>query len=295
MSPAEERGAQAGTLEPHTETSAALAETNAAVRVHPSAAIGPQVELAPGVEIGPFCLLDGRIRLGQGCRLLGHVTILGDSELGRRNILHPNAVVGDEPQDVAYTGGRRRVLIGDGNVFREGVTVHRGCEQGDVTIIGNGNFFMQNAHVAHDCRIGNGTIIAGGALLAGWVEVGDGAIVSGNCVVHQFVRLGRHSMMRGLSRTSRDVPPFCLMDGTHTLRAINSVGLRRAGFSPAAIRSLRDAFAILFREPQNLKVALERLERQERLSAEVVELIAFIRQSTRGVASALRRAHDLED
>jgi UDP-N-acetylglucosamine acyltransferase len=288
MSSAEEKTAQAGTLEP-------LAQTRTPVRVHSSAVIGAEVQLAAGVEIGPFCLLDGRIRLGFGCRLLGHVSILGDSELGRQNTLHPNVVIGDEPQDVAYTGGRRRVFIGDGNVFREGVTVHRGSEQGDVTIIGGGNFFMQNAHVAHDCRIGNGTIIAGGALLAGWVEVGDGAIVSGNCVVHQFVRLGRYSMMRGLSRTSRDVPPFCLMDGTHTLRALNTIGLRRAGFSPPVIRSLRKAFAALFRGPQNLKIALEKLEQQGPLSAEVAEMVEFIRQSTRGVAFAPRRAHDHEN
>jgi len=271
---------------------APLAETPAPVRVHPSAVLGPEVEMAAGVEIGPFCLLDGRIRLGPGCRLLGHVTILGDSELGQRNVLHPNVVIGDEPQDVAYRGARRRVLIGDGNIFREGVTVHRGSEQGEVTIIGDGNFLMQNAHVAHDCRVGNGTTIAGGALLAGWVEVGQGAIVSGNCVVHQFVRLGRYSMMRGLSRTSRDVPPFCLMDGTHTLRAINSVGLRRAGFSPMVIRSLRNAFAMLFRGPQNLKIALEKVEQQGPLCAEVAEMLEFIRRSSRGVASAPRRSHD---
>src|SRR5207237_8789567 len=116
----------------------------------------------------------GRIRLKTGCRLLGHVTILGDSELGARNVLHPNVVIGDEPQDITYTGGRRRVLIGDGNVFREGVTVHRGSEHGEITIIGDGNFFMQNAHVAHDCRVGNSTVIAGGGLLSGWVEVVQG-------------------------------------------------------------------------------------------------------------------------
>jgi UDP-N-acetylglucosamine acyltransferase len=295
MSPTEEREAQAETLVPLAGALEPLEQTLSPVRIHPSAVIGPEVELAAGVEIGPFCLLDGRIRLGSGCRLLGHVTIMGDSELGRQNILHPNVVIGDEPQDVAYTGGRRRVLIGNGNVFREGVTVHRGSEQGEATIIGGGNFFMQNAHVAHDCRIGNGTMIAGGALLAGWVEVGNGAIVSGNCVVHQFVRLGRYSMMRGLSRTSRDVPPFCLMDGTHTLRAINSVGLRRAGFSPSVIRSLRNAFAMLFRGPQNLKIALEKLDRQGPLSAEVAEMLEFIRQSRRGVAFGPHRAHESED
>jgi UDP-N-acetylglucosamine acyltransferase len=265
------------------------------VRVHPSAVVGHEVELEAGVEIGPFCLLDGRIRLGSGSHLIGHVTILGDSELGTQNILHPNVVIGDEPQDVAYRGAKRRVVIGNGNVFREGATVHRGSQQGEVTIIGGGNFFMQNAHVAHDCRIGNGTIIAGGALLAGWVEVGDGAIVSGNCVVHQFVRLGRYSMMRGLSRTSRDVPPFCLMDGTHTLRGINSIGLRRASFSAPVIRSLRNAFTILFGARQNLKIALRRLEQQGPLSVEVAEMVEFIRRSTRGVAFGSRSDRYFED
>ncbi len=263
--------------------------------VHPSAVIGPHVELADGVEIGPFCLLDGQIRLGPGCRLLGHVTILGDSDLGAENILHPNVVIGDEPQDLAYRGASRRVLIGRGNTFREGVTVHRGSQQGEVTVVGNDNFLMQNAHIAHDCRIGDHTIISGGALLAGWVEVGDGAIVSGNCVVHQYVRLGRYAMMRGLSRTSRDVPPFCLMDGTHSLRAINIVGLRRAGFSPAAIRSLRNAFAILFRGRRNLKISVGQLQQQGPLSAEVVEMVEFILRSKRGVAFAPGRVHDDDD
>jgi UDP-N-acetylglucosamine acyltransferase len=143
---------------------------------------------------------------------------------------------------------------------------------------------MQNAHVAHDCRIGHNAIIAGGALLAGWVEVGDGALVSGNCVVHQYVRIGRYAMMRGLSRTSRDVPPFCLMDWTHTLRGINRVGLRRAGFDALAIRALRNAFAQLFGARQNLKLALQRLEGSGPLTAEVTELVEFIRHSTRGVA-----------
>src|SRR5208337_4935134 len=112
---------------------------------------------------------------------------------------------------------------------------------------------------AHDCRVGNETIIAGGALLAGWVEVGDRALVSGNCVVHQYVRIGRLAMMRGLSRTSRDVPPFCIMDLTHTLRGINVVGLRRAGIQAASIRALRNAFNVLFGARQNLKLALERI------------------------------------
>jgi UDP-N-acetylglucosamine acyltransferase len=255
-----------------------------APRIHPSAVIGGEVELADGVEVGPFCMLEGRIRIGAGTRLIGHVTIFGDSEIGEGNVVHPNVVIGDEPQDLAYRGGPRRVKIGDRNIFREGVTIHRGSEHGEVTTIGDGNFFMQNAHAAHDCRIGNGTIIAGGALLAGWVEVGDRALVSGNCVVHQYVRIGRFAMLRGLSRTSRDVPPFCIMDLTHTLRGINVVGLRRGGFDATSIRALRKAFTSIFGVRQNLKLALERLEMNGPHPAEVNELIAFIRASKRGVA-----------
>ncbi len=264
-------------------------------RVHPSAVVSSGVILAPGVEIGPFCLLDGNIRIGAGTRLVSHVTVLGDTEIGEQNVLHPNVVIGDEPQDLTYTGGPRAVRIGNRNVLREGVTIHRGSERGQVTIIGDGNFFMQNSHAAHDCRVGNQAVIAGGALLAGWVEVGDHALVSGNCVVHQFTRIGRLAMMRGLSRASRDIPPFCIMDGTHTLCAINAVGLRRAGFGSGQIRVLREAFRALFGKRQNLGLAIERRLAQAPVTAEVREMIDFIRASRRGVAFGPRGGIPAED
>jgi UDP-N-acetylglucosamine acyltransferase len=264
-------------------------------RVHPSAVVGRDVEFGADVEVGPFCMLEGRIRIGARTRLISHVVILGNTEIGEDNVLHPGAVIGDEPQDIGYTGGPRAVRIGNRNVFREGVTIHRGSEHGEATIIGDGNFFMQNSHAAHDCRVGNSTIIAGGALLAGWVEVGDGALVSGNCVVHQYVRIGRLAMMRGLSRTSRDVPPFCIMDLTHTLRGINVVGIRRAGFKAPAIRALRDAFATLFGVRQNLKLAAQRLLDAGNVAPEVAEMIEFIRQSKRGVAFGLKQGVVDED
>jgi UDP-N-acetylglucosamine acyltransferase len=254
--------------------------------------VGPEVTLAPGAEVGPFCLLDGSIRIGSRTRLIGHVTILGEVELGEANVLHPNVVIGDEPQDLAYSGGPRRVRIGARNVFREGVTVHRGSERGDITIIGDDNFLMQNAHVAHDCRVGNGTIIAGGALLAGWVEVGDRALVSGNCVVHQFVRIGRLAMMRGMSRTSRDIPPFCIADLTHTLRGINAVGLKRAGIDARSIATLRQAFKTLFGDRRNLKLAIEELKAAGSMTPEVAEMVEFIRTARRGVAFGPRAADE---
>ncbi len=264
-------------------------------RIHPTSVVGAEVELAAGVEVGPLCLLDGKIRIGARTRLIGHVTILGITELGADNVLHPGAVIGDEPQDLTYTGGARSVKIGDRNIFREYSTVHRGCESGDVTIMGDDNFMMQNAHVAHDCRIGNSTIIAGGALLAGWVELGDRALVSGNCVVHQYTRIGRLAIMRGLSRTSRDVPPFCIMDDTHILHGINVVGLKRAGISSKSIQALRRAFATLFGTRHNLKLAIERLEKSGDLAPEVIEMVEFIRASKRGVAFGPSHPHSDSD
>jgi UDP-N-acetylglucosamine acyltransferase len=269
---------------------------SSSARVHPSSVIGDEVQLGADVEIGPFCLLASKIRIGPGTRLISHVAIFGDTEIGAGNVLHPNVVIGDEPQDIAYTGGVRKVRIGNRNVFREGTTIHRGSEHGEVTTIGDDNFFMQNSHAAHDCRVGNSTIIAGGALLAGWVEVGDRALVSGNCVVHQYTRIGRLAMMRGLSRTSRDIPPFCIMDGTHTLRGINVIGLRRLGFKAAQIRSIREVFLGLFGKRQNLKLALERIASQK-LTPEAREMVDFIRASKRGVAFGPRQGaiEDSED
>ncbi|MGH8676979.1 MAG: acyl-ACP--UDP-N-acetylglucosamine O-acyltransferase [Burkholderiales bacterium] len=253
-------------------------------RIHPSAVVGANVALGAGVEVGPFCFLDGKIRIGAGTRMVSHVTILGDTELGEGNMLHSFVVIGDEPQDLTYSGAPRQLRIGNRNVFREGATVHRGSERGAVTTIGDDNYMMQNSHVAHDCRVGNSTIIAGGALLAGWAELGDRAVVSGNCVVHQYTRIGRLSIMRGLSRTSRDVPPFCIMDGTHTLRGINVVGLRRVGFSSKSITALRHAFQVLFGSRQNLKLAMDRLLGTGEPTVEVAEMLEFIRASRRGVA-----------
>jgi len=257
-------------------------------RIHPTAIVGPEVELADDVEVGPCCFLDGAVRIGTGTRLLSHVTIFGRTEIGQGNIFHPNSVIGDAPQDVSYSGGARRVRIGDRNTFREGATVHRGSEHGETTVIGSNGLFMVNSHVAHDCQIGDRVILVNGALLGGWVQLGDGAMISGNCVVHQYCRIGRLALMRGLSRTSRDIPPFCIADGLHLLRGVNVVGLRRAGLSSDSIRAIRRAFAILFARARNLKIAVDELVATGPLLPEVRELVDFIALSKRGVVQGAR-------
>jgi UDP-N-acetylglucosamine acyltransferase len=262
--------------------------------IHPTAIVDPRAQVHADAEIGPYVVIDGPVRVGPRTQVLAHATLTGWTEIGADNVIHMGAVVGHTPQDLAFTGEESSVRIGDRNVIREHVQIHRGTKPGSATVIGDDNYFMNNAHVAHNCRIANRAIIAGGALLAGYVEVDELAFVSGNCVVHQFVRIGRLAMLRGLSRTSRDVPPFCLMDGTHTVRGLNRVGLRRAGFSAAQVRQLQNAFTRLFRRATNLSMAVDELERGE-CSAEVRHLIEFIRASKRGVCMGPRSRSCTED
>ncbi|HVO25773.1 MAG TPA: acyl-ACP--UDP-N-acetylglucosamine O-acyltransferase [Candidatus Margulisiibacteriota bacterium] len=250
--------------------------------IHPTAMIDARAEIHPEADIGPYVVVDGPVHVGPRTRVLAHATLTGWTAIGADNVIHMGAVVGHTPQDLAFTGEESYLRIGDRNVIREHVQIHRGTKPGSATEIGSDNYFMGNSHVGHNCRVGNGVIVANGALFGGYVEVEDHVFVSGNCVVHQFVRIGRLAILRGLSRTSRDVPPFCIMDATHTVRAINRVGLRRAGFTAAQIRALRNAFVRLFGHPGNLSKAIAALE-SEPVSAEVRHLIDFIRASKRGV------------
>lgn len=263
--------------------------------IHQTAVIDARAEVDPRADIGPFVHIAGPVKVGRGTRVLAHATLAGWTEIGRDNVIHMGAVIGGDPQDLAYDGGETYLRIGDRNVFREHVQIHRGTKPGSATLIGNDNYLMCNAHVGHNCCVANNVIIANGAALGGYVEVEDQVFISANCVVHQFVRIGRLAIMRGLSRASRDVPPFCVMDWTHTVRAINRVGLRRAGFTAAQIRALQDAFVCLFGRPRNLALALAELEAQPR-SSEVRHLIEFIRASKRGVCTGPRgtRSSDVE-
>ena len=250
--------------------------------IHPTAVISPQADIDPGVDIGPYVVIDGAVRVGRGTRILAHAVLTGWTEIGQDNEIHMGAVIGHVPQDVSYSGAKSFLRIGHRNIIREHSQIHRGTQADSATVIGNDNYLMQHAHVAHNCRLGDHTIIAGGALLAGYVEVADRAFVSGNCVVHQFVRIGTLALLRGLSRTSRDVPPFCIMDGTHTVRGLNVVGLRRAGFSRERIAALRRAFATLFRQRGNMRHQVERLLETDP-SQDVRALLDFIQNSERGV------------
>ena len=202
--------------------------------IHPTAFVHPDARLADDIVIGPQVYIDADVTIGRGTRIQ-HGTHVGRwTRIGENNVIHPLAVVGHDPQDLGYQGEEAWTVIGDGNVIREGVTVHRGNRPGTSTIIGSNNYFMVNSHVAHNCIIGNHVILVNGALLAGHVEVGDRAIISGNCQVHQFVRIGAFAMMRGGSGADKDVPPFCINDGLSWLRAIKSSACAATASTPGA-------------------------------------------------------------
>jgi UDP-N-acetylglucosamine acyltransferase len=251
--------------------------------IHPTAVIDPKAEVDSEAEVGPYVVIEGQVKVKRGTRIMAHAYLTGWTEIGENNQIHPGAVLGDAPQDKAYNGEETYLKIGDHNVIREHVQVHRGTAPGSSTIIGNYNFLMANAHVGHNCRLGDNIVLANGALLGGYVEVGDNVFISGNCVVHQFVRIGPFALMRGLSGTSRDVPPYAIVDWQHTIRGVNTVGLKRAGFDEGRIREIRETFRVLFRKGRNLTLAIKEIENGKRATQDVVALLEFIKSSKRGV------------
>ena len=253
--------------------------------IHPTAVLDPRAEIDPAAEIGPYVVIDGPVRIGAGTRLMSHVVVLGATVLGRDNRIHPGAVIGDEPQDRAYDGAETRVRLGDRNIVREHVQIHRATGVGSETVLGDDNHLMASAHVAHNCRIGNQVTIANGTMLGGHVEIAGSVFLGGNCAIHQHVRIGRHAFMRGGSRADKDVPPFSMIDELNVVRGMNRVGLRRAGFTADQVAALHRAFRILFGRRRNLSQAIAEVAADADPSAEVAELLDFLKNSKRGVCS----------
>lgn len=253
--------------------------------IHPTAIIHPAAKIAANCQIGPYCVIGEHVTLGEECLLHSHVVIDGHTGLGRRNEIFPFASLGLKTQDLKWKGGATHLRIGDGNVFREGVTVHSATSEGDATVIGSNNVILANAHIAHDCQLGNHIIMSSFAGLAGHVIVEDNVVLGGYVAVHQFCRLGKLSMVGGCSKLRQDLAPFMLADGspaeTHT---INKVGLERYGVPEVSIATLKSAYKILFREGLTITNALLKIESELAMGPELAHLIQFIRASERGIS-----------
>lgn len=250
--------------------------------IGPNCYIDPKSKIAEDVIIGPNCYIGPDVVIDSGCKLHNNVTIIGPTKIGKNNQFYPNAVIGADPQDLKYKGSQTELIIGDNNIFRESVTIHRGTELGDKkTEIGNNNLFMAGVHIAHDCIIEDHVILANNVLVAGHVHIERGAVVGGGAGIHHFVTIGRHAMIGGLTRVISDVPPFMLFGGTPPkVRGINTRGLRRSGYTEEDINALRRVYRILFKEKKGqMALIIKQLEEDNEANTPSIKyLLEFLKR-----------------
>ncbi len=254
--------------------------------IHPTAIIDPRASVAEDVEIGPYTIVGPEVEIGAGSWIAPHVVIKGPTRIGRENRIFQFSTVGEDTPDLKYKGEPTRLVIGDNNTIREGVTIHRGTVQDrSETRIGNNNLVMSYVHIAHDCLVGNNTILINNASLAGHVVVDDWAILSGYSLINQFSRIGAHSFVGMGSWIKHDVPAYVTVQGTPAeAKGINAEGLRRRGFTAEQISAIRQAYKVVYRHGLNLEEAIGELEQRQQQQPELELLVLSLRNSsTRGI------------
>ncbi len=256
-----------------------------AAEMHPTAIVDKGASVDDDVFIGPFCIIGRGVRIRRGTRLISNVIVEGKTEIGEETTVYPFTSIGLPPQDLKYRGEETGVSIGDRNIIREYTTIHRASIGGDgVTVIGNDNFLMAYVHIAHDCKIGSHIIMANAATLAGHVTVEDYAVIGGLVAVHQFTRIGAYAMVGGFSGIGQDIPPYMIASGARArLFGLNTVGLKRHGFSDTSIAELKRAYKILFREKRTLRDAIKKVQTELPYTDEIRHLIEFIEKNKRGI------------
>jgi UDP-N-acetylglucosamine acyltransferase len=254
--------------------------------IHPTAIIDSKAEISEGVEIGPYSVIEKNVLIGEGTKIGPHVVIREGTYIGKQCQISQFASIGEAPQSVGYKGEKTFLQIGDHNIIREFVTLHRGTVKGGgKTVIGNENFLMAYSHVAHDCQIGNQVVMANGATLAGHILIEDFAIIGGLSAIHQFCRVGTYAIVGGLTGVLLDIPPYTKAQGDIAkLFGLNTIGLKRANFSEETLRALKKAYRIIFRSSLTLEKAMKRVVEDEiSQTPEVQHFLQFIQCSKRGI------------
>lgn len=254
-------------------------------KIHPTASVDERAELHESVAVGPHCIINGAVRIGEGTKLIANVYLNGPLILGSRNTLYPGVCLGFAPQDRGYDHAAEGagLIVGDDNVLREHVTMHR-ATGAQPTTVGHRNYLMTSAHVGHDSVMGDDCTLATSAMLAGHVRVGDQVVIGGSAGIHQFCRVGRLSMLSGVAAISQDLPPFCICYVTRHIGSLNIVGLRRAGLT-RHVPDLKKAFRLFFTEHRSRGAALKLIEEQVGDDPLVKEFTTFIRESKRGICN----------
>ena len=257
------------------------------VEIHPTALVSPGAVIGTGSTIGPYSVIGEEVEIGSDCNIHNHVVITGKCRIGEKNTFHSHSVIGGLSQDLKYSNEPTFLEIGDSNNFREFVTINRGTEPDSKTIVGSYGNFLAYSHIAHDCVVGDHVIFSNNGTLAGHVQMGDYAILGGLTAVHQFCRIGKHAITGGCSKIVQDVPPFMVADGNPAeIRSINSIGLQRRGFSQEQIKSLKDAYKIIFLRNLTISDAVTQLKEMASRYSEsspIKELIDFVVSSERGI------------
>jgi UDP-N-acetylglucosamine acyltransferase len=262
-------------------------------QIHPTAIVEPGAELASNVVIGPHVVVGAHVTIGEGTTVHAGSLITGHTTIGARNAIGPHAILGTPPQDLGYTDEPTRLLIGDGNVIREFVTMNTGSLKHDwETRVGNGNFLMAYCHIGHDCEVGNEIVMANSVGISGHCKIEDRAWFGGMAGLHQFVTIGTHAFIGGASRIVHDCPPYMITEGNPAkVRGVNTIGLKRRGFSTQAIDALKEAQRLVYRSHLTAAQAVWQLaSRPEGVAEEVAYLIEFLRATFAGRQGRAREA-----
>ncbi|NTW49750.1 MAG: acyl-ACP--UDP-N-acetylglucosamine O-acyltransferase [Chlorobiales bacterium] len=243
-------------------------------QIHPSAIVSPKATLGDGVKIGPFTIIEDDVEIGEGTEVFAHAVIGDGARIGKNCRIYSGAVLSTAPQDVKYAGEKTYLFVGDRTVVREYVTLNRGTNAHGKTVIGSDCFFLAYVHIGHDCEVGNNVIISNAAQIGGHSEIGNFVTIGGIAGIHQFVRIGSHSMVGAVSKVAHDVPPYLLVTEDR-FEGLNTIGLKRRGFSDASIKTLKETYRIVFQSGLLIKNALEKVKSEIEPTPEVAEVLRF--------------------
>lgn len=263
--------------------------------IHPTALIHADAQIDPSASIGPYVIIDGPAKIGPGAKVEAHAQLVGDVTIGSGTTIGRAAIIGGDPQDLSFKPETASgVIIGENNVIREHVTIHRATKPGTFTTVGNKNYIMASVHFAHDVQIGNNNVIANAALFAGHVQVGDRCVVGGGAVFHQFIRLGSYCVVQGNAGLSMDMPPYCCAAGINTLTGLNIIGMRRSGLNAGDRAAVKSIFDLVFRSGLNLTQARSAIAQREWPDV-CQSFIDFINASSRKGICRLRARGNSDD
>ena len=261
--------------------------------IHPHTYIHPNAKLATNVKVDPFSVIHPNVEIGEGTWIGSNVTIMEGARIGKNCRIFPGAVIAAIPQDLKSEGENTMVEIGDNCTIREFVTINRGSKDKWTTKVGNNCLIMAYSHIAHDCVVGNNCIMSNNTQMAGHVKMGDNAILAGMCAIHQFVQIGQHAFVSGGSLVSKDVPPYIKAGRTPLSYAgVNSVGLKRKGFSVTRINQILDIYRIIYNKNLNTSQALNFIEEELPATDERDEIVTFIQESGRGIIKRFSKGNN---